>query len=109
MWASNNAFLQPLYNWGRWYPPLTQPRNYLVEVYIPADVATTNNARYTIYHNGQSDQVVIAQGQYRDEWVPLGTFAFAGQGGEYVALADVTYECFACTKLVWDAVKFSPR
>lgn len=109
LWANNNAFLQPLYNWGRWYPPLTQARNYLVEVYIPADAATTQHARYWIYHNGQADMVVVPQAQYRDLWVSLGTFAFTGEGGEYVALSDVTYECFACAKIVWDAVRFSPR
>ncbi len=108
-WANNNAFLQPLYNWGRWYPSLTSAHNYEIAVYIPAGIATTRNARYTIFHNGQLDTVTVAQAQYQDEWVSLGTFAFAGQGGEYVALSDVTYECFACTKIVWDAVKFTPR
>lgn len=109
LWANNNAFLQPFYNWGRWYPPLTQARNYQVEVFIPAGAATTQHARYWIYHNGQADLVVVAQAQYRDQWVSLGTFAFAGEGGEYLALSDVTYECFACTKIVWDAVRFLPR
>ncbi len=109
LWTNNNAFLQPFYNWGRWYPPLTHARNYQVEVFIPANVATTQNARYTIYHNGQTDSVTLPQAQYRDQWVSLGAFAFAGQGGEYVALSDVTYECFGCTKIVWDAVKFTPQ
>jgi len=109
LWTNNNAFLQPLYNWGRWYPPLTQARNYEVYVFIPAQVATTQNARYTIYHNGEMDFVTVPQAQYQDQWVSLGVFAFAGQGGEYVALSDTTYECFGCTKIVWDAVKFTPR
>lgn len=109
LWTTNNAFLQPLRNWGRWYPPLTQARNYAVEVFIPADVATTHNARYLIYHNGQTDLALVPQAQYQDQWVSLGTFAFAGQGGEYVALSDVTYECYACAKIVWDAVRFIPR
>jgi hypothetical protein len=109
LWTYNNAFLQPLYNWGRWYPPLTQARNYEVFVFIPAGVATTNNARYWIYHSGRYDSVAVAQAQYTNQWVSLGTYAFTAQGGENVSLSDVTYECYLCTTIVWDAVKFSPR
>lgn len=109
LWTYNNAFIQPLYNWGRWYPQLTQARNYEVFVFIPADVATTNNARYWVYHAGSYDFVAVPQSQYANQWVSLGTYYFTGQGGENVSLSDVTYECFSCTTIVWDAVKFSPR
>jgi len=109
LWAHNNAFIQPLYNWGRWYPQLPQARNYEVFVFIPAGVATTNNARYWVYHAGSYESVAVAQSQYVNQWVSLGTYYFTGQGGENVSLSDVTYECFSCTTIVWDAVKFSPR
>lgn len=109
LWTYNNAFLQPLYNWGRWFPQLPQARNYQVFVFIPAGVATTNNARYWIFHNGQYDSVAVPQAQYNNQWVSLGTFYFAGQGGENVSLSDVTYECYLCTTIVWDAVKFAAR
>lgn len=109
LWTDNHAFIQPLYSWGRWYPPLAQGRNYEVFVYIPGELATTTNARYWIFHAGSSDSVAVAQGAYRDEWVSLGTFYFSGQGGEYVALSDVTYEPDLSRTLVWDAVKFTPR
>ncbi len=107
--TSNNAFIQPLYNWGRWYPPLTQARNYQVLVYIPEKLATTNNARYWIFHNGQFDAVALAQAAYNNAWVSLGTFFFNAQGGEFVSLSDVTYEPFGATTLVYDAVKFVPQ
>lgn len=109
LWTTNDAFLQPLYNWGRWYPALPQAGNYEVLAFIPAGVATTNNARYWIAHSGRYETVTRSQAAYKNQWVSLGLFYFAGQGGEYVALSDVTYECLACTTVVWDAVKFSPR
>lgn len=107
--ANNNAFIQPLSNWGRWYPSLPRARNYEVLVYIPSEIATTTNARYWIYHNGRFDVVNVPQNQYRDAWVSLGMFAFLAQGDEYILLSDVTYEPFGSTTLVWDAVKFVPR
>lgn len=109
LWANNNAFIQPLYNWGRWYPQLGQGRNYEVSAYIPAEIATTRNAQYWIFHASSYDSVSIPQAAYNDAWVSLGTFYFSGQGGEFVALSDVTYEPSLATTLVWDAVKFEPR
>lgn len=109
LWTYNNAFIQPLYNWGRWYPPLSQARNYEVFVYIPGGIATTTNARYWIYHAGTYDSTAVPQNAYNDVWVSLGTFYFTGQGGEFVSLSDVTYEPHRSTTIVWDAVKFTPR
>lgn len=109
VFTNNNSFIQPLSGWGRWYPRLTQARNYEVLVYIPKGVATTNNARYWIYHDGRYDSTLVPQAAYADAWVSLGTYAFTGQGGEFVALSDVTYEPPFSTTVVWDAVKFVPR
>lgn len=109
LWTYNNAFIQPLYNWGRWYPQLMQARNYEVFVYIPQGVGTTFNARYWLYHAGRYDMVARPQAAFNNTWLSLGTFYFAGQGGEFVSLSDVTYEPYLSTRLVWDAVKFSPR
>lgn len=107
--GKNNAFMLPLSHWGRWYPPLTEARNYEVFAYIPPGVATTKNARYWIYHAGRFDSVALPQDAYNDAWVSLGTFAFSAQGGEFVMLSDVTYEPVGSTVLVWDAVKFVAR
>lgn len=109
LWTYNNAFLQPLYNWGRWYPSLPQARNYEVFVYIPGGAATTQNARYWVVHAGRYDLAARQLAGVNNQWVSLGTYYFSAHGGEYISLSDVTYECYLCTTLVWDAVKFSPR
>ena len=109
LWANNNAFIQPLYNWGRWYPRLPQARNYEIFVYIPRGLATTHNARYWIYHAGEYDSISVAQAAYADTWVSLGIFNFSAQGNEFVSLSDVTYEPFGSTVVVWDAIKFVAR
>src|SRR5581483_6678159 len=109
LWTNNEAYSQPLYAWGKWFLPLTDARNYEVFAYIPGGVATTQNARYWLLHNGQYDSVALAQAAYNNQWVSLGTYYFAGQGGEFVTLSDVTYECNQCTTVVWDAVKFAAR
>ena len=108
LWANNNAFIQPLYNWGRWYPKL-QARKYELFAYIPKGLATTTNARYWIYHAGQYDSLAVSQAAYQDSWVSLGTYNFSAQGDEYISLSDVTYEPFGSTVVVWDAVKFVAR
>lgn len=109
LWTNNNAFIQPVSNWGRWYPQLVQGRNYEVFVYIPGELASTTNARYLIFHAGSYDSVSVAQAAYSDAWVSLGTFYFTGQGGEFVALSNVTYEPDVSRTLVWDALKLTPR
>lgn len=109
LWTFNNAFIQPLYNWARWYPSIPQARNYEVYVYLPAGVGSTRNARYWISHAGMFNLRPIAQPFYPNQWVSLGTYYFSGAGGEYVSLSDVTYECYLCYTVAFDAVKFSPR
>jgi hypothetical protein len=42
-------------------------------------------------------------------WVSLGTYHFRGKSGEYVSLADVTYEAYLSTRIGFDAVKWMPR
>ena len=108
-WTFNNAYAAPYYNWARWYPTLPAPGNYEVFAYIPAGIATTTNARYWIYHAGRHDLAARSQCFYADQWLSLGTYYFNALGGENVSLSDVTYECYLCRTLVFDAIKFSPR
>ncbi len=108
-WTFNNAFIQPLYNWARWYPSLPQARNYEVFAYIPGGVGSTRNARYWVAHGGSYTPTPVAQALYPNQWVSLGTYYFNALGGEYVSLSDVTYECYLCYTIVFDAIKFSPR
>lgn len=108
-WMQNNVFSQVAYSWARWYPALPRPGIYEVSVYVPANLATTHNARYWIQHAGTYDIRPVNQSLYANQWVVLGTFYFSAGGGEYVSLADSTYEPLDSTALAVDAAKFSPR
>ena len=108
-WTFNNTYAAQYYNWARWYPTLPRAGYYEVLAYIPAGVATTLNARYWVYHNNRYDLAVRSQAFYANQWVTLGTHYFHAQGGENVSLSDVTYECYLCRTLVFDAIMFSPR
>jgi hypothetical protein len=109
LWTYNNSYNIRSYNWGRWTPPLRHPGNYEVFAYIPRGIGTTLSARYWIYHARRYDLVSRRQGLYADQWMSLGTYTFDASGGENVLLSDVTYECYVCRTLVFDAVKFVPR
>lgn len=108
-WTYNTTYAAYGYNWARWYPTLTAPGYYEVFAYIPAGLATTLNARYWVYHAGRYTLAPRAQGLVANQWVSLGTHYFSAQPGEFVSLASVTYECYLCSTLAYDAVKFSPR
>jgi hypothetical protein len=107
-WTKNNDRLRPRYNWARWYPGL-QAGYYEVFVYIPEQYATTTNARYWISHHGGFTLRNVNQAANGGRWVSLGTYWFSGQGGEYVSLADVTYEPYVSRLIAFDAVKWVPR
>jgi len=108
-WTYNNTYAASHYNWARWYPTLTGPGNYEVSVYLPAGLGSTLNARYWVYHAGRYDLAPRSQVFYANQWVSLGTYYFSAAGGEFVSLSDVTYECYLCRTVAFDAVKFSPR
>ncbi len=108
-WMQNHVFSQASYNWARWYPALPHPGFYQVSVYIPANLATTHNARYWIQHAGTYDIRPLNQSLYANQWVVLGAFYFSADGGDYVSLADMTYEPFLSTAVAVDAVRFTPR
>ncbi len=108
-WTYNNTYTAYGYNWARWYALLPAPGYYEVFAYIPDNLGTTLNARYWIRHNNRYDLSPRSQGFYHNQWLSLGTHYFNAAGGEYVSLADVTYECYLCRTVVFDAVKFVPR
>jgi hypothetical protein len=107
--VKNNAFADTQSGWVRWYAPLPRPGYYDVSVYIPANLGTTRSARYWIAHAGAYDFRALNQSLYTNQWVGLGVYFFSAMDDEYVALSDVTYEPFAATTLVVDAVRFSAR
>ncbi len=108
-WTFNNTFAAPRYNWARWYPTLPAPGNYEVFAYIPAGLGSTLNARYWIYHAARYNLAPRSQVFYANQWMSLGTYYFSAAGGEFVSLSDVTFECYLCRTLAFDAIKFSPR
>jgi hypothetical protein len=108
IWTWNNDYGRPGYNWGRWYPDLA-PGRYEVSVYIPADYATTTNARYWVRHAEGYTLVRVDQSAMQGGWVSLGTYRFAGDDSEYVSLSDITYERYISRMLAWDAAKWEPR
>lgn len=96
-------------NSGKWIANLGEAGNYEVFAYIPADHATTANARYRIFHYGERVDRVINQSLYPDEWVSLGTYYFGGGGDESVSLYDNTGEAAGSTEVAFDAIKFVKR
>ena len=107
-WTYNNYNVQPYYNWARWYPTLGAGK-YEVYVYIPDRYSTTAKARYWINHSGVYTLKIVNQSTHGNQWVSLGTYYFNGLGGEYVSLADVTYEPYRTRLIAYDAVKWVPR
>jgi hypothetical protein len=100
--------VRPNYNWARWYPQLGQG-TYEVFVFIPARYSTTAQARYWISHGDGFTLRVVNQSALGGQWVSLGTYRFAGSRGDYVSLADVTYEPYVSRLIAFDAVKWERR
>ena len=107
LWTYNNDKIRSNYNWARWYPELKAGK-YEVFVYVPYRYTTTANARYWVRHAGGYTLRVVDQSRYDNAWVSLGTYWFNGSG-EYVSLADVTYEPYVSRLIAFDAVKWEPR
>lgn len=108
LWTYNNARATFGYNWGRWYPDLA-PGRYEVYVYVPAQHATTRQARYWVSHADGFTLRLVNQMAYSDRWVSLGTYRFSGGRSDYVSLADVTYEPYLSRQVAWDAIKWEVR
>jgi hypothetical protein len=107
-WTQNNDRVRSRYNWARWYPELAA-RRYEVLVYIPERYTTTARARYWISHAGGYTLRLVNQSRNGGRWVSLGIYRFRGSEGDYVSLADVTYEPYLSRLIAFDAVKWVPR
>lgn len=106
-WWTNNEPITAN-NIVTWELPTAQPGSYEVLAYIPATHASTMNAVYEIRHAGGIAKVSIKQREYPGQWVSLGTFEFAGNGGEYVRLSDVTGEPKLTRQVGFDAICITP-
>jgi hypothetical protein len=94
-------------NYTRWYPGLPSAGNYTVYAYIPSNYATSQQAKYRIYHNGGNNYSTLNQNSYYNAWVSLGTHYFSGNGTEYVELGDNTGEAGSTNRMIgFDAIKF---
>jgi hypothetical protein len=104
-WTQNNQ--TGVDNVARWRLGITQVGTYAVFVYIPSSHATTQKAVYTIFHNGEQDQVSVNQNANRNSWYKLGDFSFAGTGDEYIELIDETGEANTQFEIAFDAIGYS--
>lgn len=68
----------------------------MIDASVPANHATTEKAKYRIYHNKRYDNVTINQaivsGPLDDRWVRLGVFDFVEGNDHYVKLRNNTGE-----------------
>jgi uncharacterized protein (TIGR03382 family) len=93
-------------NFAQWIVKTNRAGTYSVEVHLDGgEHGQSKTASYVIRHAGALDTVVVDQTS-ASGWVSLGDFAFAGDGDEYVMLADNTGEPGASdVQLLFDAVR----
>jgi hypothetical protein len=94
-------------NYARGTPTLPSAGNYTVYAYIPSNYATSQQARYRVYHNGANNYATVNQNGYYNAWVSLGTHYVSANGTEYVELSDATGEAASTSRMIgFDAIKF---
>jgi hypothetical protein len=95
-------------NYAQWKPSgLLGAGYYTVYAYIPSNYASSQSARYRIFHNGANNYVTVNQAVYSNVWVSLGQHYFTSNGTEFVELTDATGEALSLSRMVgFDAVKF---
>ena len=100
-----------LSNYAQWKPTLSAGAgNYEVQAYIPSSYATSQQARYRIYHQGMNHYFTINQNAYFNAWVSMGTYYFSANGTELVELGDNTGEAGSTGRMLGvDAVQFIRR
>ena len=74
-------------NWAQWSLPLQIDGYYQIEVYLDDAFAIFDRTRYEVRANGATFPVVLNQAQ-SSGWTSLGTFHFAADGSENVAVYD---------------------
>ncbi|OPL19790.1 MAG: hypothetical protein AVO35_02100 [Candidatus Aegiribacteria sp. MLS_C] len=102
-WWTYSTGAPPDTCFAEWHPVLPFPGDYEVMVYIPPDRSTATG-RYSIETLSGTEEILLDQGLYSDEWVSLGTFGLGG--GSYLRLGDHTGT--AGDYIAFDAALFSP-
>ncbi|MFH2006274.1 MAG: peptidoglycan DD-metalloendopeptidase family protein [bacterium] len=98
-------------NWARWNLHFAQAGDYDVWAYVPAAFGESQQAHYTVRHNGSEQVVTVDQTTTPNDWLSLGTFSFAAGGDQWVSLADNTGEPYTDvngTTIAFDALKIAP-
>ncbi len=92
-------------NFGIWWVKVPEAGRYKLEAYVTRTYATSQQAKYSIRHNGRTDVVTLnysSAGGFRS----LGEFDFSGAPGERVRLDDNTGERSSLgRKLVFDGIR----
>jgi murein DD-endopeptidase MepM/ murein hydrolase activator NlpD len=92
-------------NVATWTAQLPAAGTYQVSVFVPRRHATTENATYTVTHDGGDTTARVNQRRYDDQWVPLGTFPCTATCR--VRLSDLTGEANALKhEIAYDAVRW---
>ena len=90
-------------NFAQWLVRTNRATRFSVEIHLDGgELGQSKQASYQIRHAGVVDTVVVDQSA-ASGWVSLGDFDFAGEGDEYIMLADNTGETGAM--LLFDAVR----
>jgi hypothetical protein len=94
-------------NFAIWWVKVPSPGIYKVEAHINRTYGTSQQAKYSIRHNGRTDVVTMNQttaGGFRS----LGEFQFSGTPGERIRLDDNTGERSSLgRKIVIDAIRIT--
>jgi hypothetical protein len=102
---------------GTWSLPSLPGRagEFNVYAYVPASHATADGAIYTIHHQGQNHQAVVAQAEFLKgattdirHWAYLGKYTFDLNGTESIQLTNVTDDEINGLDLAADAVMLVP-
>ncbi|HEY1101327.1 MAG TPA: D-alanyl-D-alanine carboxypeptidase family protein [Myxococcota bacterium] len=92
-------------NYGIWWVKAPAAGRYKLEVFINRDYSTSQQAKYSVRHNGATD-VVTLNTTTAGGWRSLGEFQFSATPGERVRLDDNTGERSSLSrKLAFDGLR----
>uniref|UniRef100_A0A7V3RIG8 CHAP domain-containing protein n=1 Tax=candidate division WOR-3 bacterium TaxID=2052148 RepID=A0A7V3RIG8_UNCW3 len=103
-WTYSNG--NTISNYGIWRPNLAYSGDYEIFVFVPANYATTQNAKYEIHHANGTTIVPVNQNNYYGIFVSLGQFRFNAGTSGYVLLADNTGEPVQSRMIAFDDIAF---
>jgi len=94
-------------NYAVWELSFAAATTCQVDAYTAAAFAHSLQAGYRVHHAGSEDAVVVDQTSH-DGWNPIGRFAFAAGGGQWLRLDDNTGEPYADrVSIAFDAIRLT--